>query len=131
MQSVGEVSAYRSRAVSGAETYSEDLERDLGRHTPERRELLGGGHVVAINIAVLERSLPFRVHKGGRRGGVQLRVLARRVARRVNQGRVQADSLLRGRLVISQSAVVVILTTSAASPTGMVGEEAGDSGGAW
>jgi hypothetical protein len=51
---------------------------------------------------------------------VKLRVLAGRVARGINEGRVQADSLLWGPSAISTISGAVILTTSPASPMGIL-----------
>jgi hypothetical protein len=70
------------------DTYSEDLERDLCGHAPEGCEVLLGGEVIAVDVAVLESSLAFGVHVGGRRGGVEFRVLSGRVARGINHGGV-------------------------------------------
>jgi hypothetical protein len=105
------------------DTYGKDLERDLSGHAPEGRKVLISGEVIAIDVAVLESSLAFGVHVGGRRGGVEFRVLSGRVARGINQGWVQADSLLRGRSAVFHAfQIAVILTTSPASPIGIVGE---------
>jgi hypothetical protein len=80
-------------------TYSEDLERDLGGHTWEGGELLLGGEViVVVEIALLESGLAFGMQIVGRGCSVKLGMLALRIARWVNEARVQAYDLLRGAL---------------------------------
>ena len=79
--------------------YSEDLPWDPGRNTAKSGKLLWGRKVIGlVNVAVLQSGLALGVEVGGRSSRVKLGVLARWVARGVNERGIQAYSLLRGML---------------------------------
>lgn len=68
------------------------------RNAPQGAELLVSGEVFAIlaDVAILQGRLAFRMQIGGRVGVVEGGVLALRVARTVDEGRVKASRLLWG-----------------------------------
>lgn len=111
-----------SRALYMAIAYSENLPWDPGGHTTKRGKLLVGREVISfVDVAVLKRGLALGVEVGWRSSRVKLGVLARGVARGVNESRVQANGLLRCVLAcMDYRAKAVSLTTSPASPIGMM-----------
>jgi hypothetical protein len=91
--------AASSRVVRLRDAYCEDLEWDLGGHTWKGSELLLGGEViVVVEIALLQSGLALGMQVVGRGCSVKLRMLALRIARCVDEARVQAYSLLWGTL---------------------------------
>ena len=76
-------------------THSEDLPWNPGRHTTECGKRRFSGESIRVDdVALAERSLDLGLEVGRRTSRVKHEVLARGLARVVNESRAQADGLL-------------------------------------